>query len=250
MATSPAAAHYNMLLPSASSAKKGEAVTLVYQWGHPFEHQLFDAPTPQSLFVVAPDGKKIDLTKSLTRTSVVSGDDKHAAFQVRFTPEQRGDYVFVLRTPPIWMQEEQEFYEDTVKVVLHVQAQKGWDQSAQTPFELVPLARPYGLLPGCVFQAQGLIEASPLPGTIVEIEQYNATPPKALPADEFITRLVKTDPNGVVTCMFPEAGWWCLTASQRSKVMKEQDGKKYPVRRRTTFWLFVDEKVKAAPNGE
>ena len=36
-------AHYNMLLPSSSWAKKGEVVTFTYQWGHPFEHQLFDA---------------------------------------------------------------------------------------------------------------------------------------------------------------------------------------------------------------
>ena len=28
--------------------KKGEAVTVLYQWGHPFEHQLFDAPSPGS----------------------------------------------------------------------------------------------------------------------------------------------------------------------------------------------------------
>ena len=45
----------------------------------------------------------------------------------RFTPESRGDYVLVLQTPPIWMEEEGEFFQDTVKVILHVQAQKGWD---------------------------------------------------------------------------------------------------------------------------
>src|SRR5262245_25214348 len=101
----PVAAHYNMLLLSAPSVKKGEAVTLLYQWGHPFEHQLFDAPTPQSLTVVAPDGKKADLTKRLEKTAVVADKEKRTAFQLRFTPEHRGDYVFVLESPPIWMAE-------------------------------------------------------------------------------------------------------------------------------------------------
>ena len=47
------AAHFNMLLPQTATAKKGEALTFTYQWGHPFEHQLFDAPSPQSLIVLA-----------------------------------------------------------------------------------------------------------------------------------------------------------------------------------------------------
>jgi cobalt/nickel transport protein len=248
--TTPVVAHYNMLLLSSPSVKKGEEVTLLYQWGHPFEHQLFDAPMPQSLVVIAPDGKKTELTKMMAKIGVQSSDEKRIGFRARFTPEQRGDHIFVLRTPPIWMEEEHEFYEDTVKVVLHVQAQKGWDQPTSPPFEFVPLTRPYGLLPGSAFQAQGLYEANPLSGVLVEVERYNETPPKELPADEFITHTVKTDPNGVVTCTLPEAGWWCLTAQQRTKITKDRDGKKYPVRRRTTFWLFVDEKVKPARNGE
>src|SRR5262249_62049603 len=107
-----AQAHYNMLLPQTPSAKRGEAVTLVYQWGHPFEHQLFDAPTPQSLFVLSPDGKKTELGKTLEK---VTGPKQPAAFRYRFTPDQLGDFVFVLITPPIWMEEEEEFFQDTVK---------------------------------------------------------------------------------------------------------------------------------------
>ena len=42
----PASAHFNMLLPQTTGAKKGSPVMLLYQWGHPFEHQLFDAPAP------------------------------------------------------------------------------------------------------------------------------------------------------------------------------------------------------------
>lgn len=237
--------HYNMLLPSPPSARKGEAVTFHYIWGHPFEHELFDAPAPRSLVVLAPDGTRTDLTKSLEKVARKTGDKKVTAFRFTFTPELRGDHTFILRTPAIWMEEEQEFYEDTVKVVLHVQAQKGWDQPTREVLDLVPLTRPYGLLPGTVFQLQGTLEANPLSGTLVEVERYNATPPKELPADEFITRTFKTDPNGVGTCTLPEAGWWCLT-TQQAGGKKEREGKKYPVKQRTTFWVHVDERAKPA----
>src|SRR5579884_4091383 len=113
----PAPAHFNMLLPEAASVRKGESVTLLYQWGHPFEHQLFDAPPPQSVFVLAPHGKRTDLAPSLEKTAVPGEGKKVTAYRLRFAPPQRGDFVFVLETPPIWMEEEEEFFQDTVKVV-------------------------------------------------------------------------------------------------------------------------------------
>jgi cobalt/nickel transport protein len=238
-----AAAHFNMVLPQTASAKKGEALTFLYQWGHPFEHQLFDAPHPLSLIVLAPDGKKAELTDKLQKTTCKSGSKEATAYQLRFTPDQRGDYVFLLRTPPIWMEEDSEFLQDTVRVTLHVQAQKGWDAMLENDFDLAPLTRPYGLRPGMVFQAQiqGLEkEASHRRGALVEIERYNATVPAKLPPDEHITRTVKTDPNGVVTTTLTEPGWWCLTAS-RLQGTRMRDGKAYPLRQRCTLWVFVDE---------
>lgn len=241
-----AAAHFNMVLPQTASAKKGEALTLTYQWGHPFEHQLFDAPQPLSLIVVAPDGKKSELTDKLTKTTRKSGSKAATAYQLRFTPDQRGDYLFVLRTPPIWMEEDSEFLQDAVRVTLHVQAQKGWDTVSEDDFELSPLTRPYGLQPGMVFQAQLQEKTKTLGrrgGTLVEIERYNATAPAKLPPDEQITHTVKTDPNGVATTTLTEPGWWCLTAA-RSQGTRMRDGKAYPLRQRCTLWVFVDEPAK------
>src|SRR6185437_3468160 len=106
--------------------------------------QLFDAPQPQSLIVLSPDGQRIELTDKLVKTTRKTGMKEATAYQLNFTPQQRGDYVFLLRTPPIWMEEDSEFLQDTVKMVLHVQAQKGWDAAAGD-FEFVPLTRPYGL---------------------------------------------------------------------------------------------------------
>ena len=255
----PTAAHFNMLLPQTASAKKGEAVNLTYQWGHPFEHQLFDAPHPLSLIVLSPDGKKNELKDKLEKTTRKAETKNVTAYQLRFTPEQRGDYVFMLQSPPIWMEEGAEFLQDTVKVVLHVQTQKGWDAANQDDFELVPLTRPYGLRPGMVFQAQLLVpvavpmaplpvggdtkpakEVKPMSGCMVEVERFNAAPPKKLPPDEHITRTVKTAPNGVATTTLTEPGWWCLTAA-RSLATRMREGKSYPLRQRCTLWVFVDE---------
>jgi cobalt/nickel transport protein len=233
---SPAAAHYNMLLPSAASGKKDEAVTFTYQWGHPFEHELFDAPRPDSIIIRAPDGKTEDV-KDLEEIKVQGKDKMVTAWRFHFTPTQRGDYVVVLKAKPIFLEEDGEFVQDAVKVVYHVQAQKGWDGMVHREFEWSPLTRPYGLQAGTVFQAV-LTGAA---GTLVEVERYSAMPPKELPPDEFITRTVKADPNSVATCNLPEAGWWCLTAS-RDGAEREHQGKKYPVKERSTLWVFVDEK--------
>jgi uncharacterized GH25 family protein len=235
-AVAPAGGHYNMLLPATAGGKKGKAVTLTYQWGHPFEHQLFDAPPPLSLTVRAPDGKQTDRTAALEKTTIEEGEKKVTAYRLRFTPGERGDYTFVLRTPPIWMEEDGDFLQDTVGVVLHVQAQKGWDK-VEREGGWEPLTRPYGLPPGVAFQAR--LDAPA--GALVEVERYNPTPPEKLPPDEQITRTAKTDPNGVVTATLTEPGWWCLTATVK-RGTKERDGKACPLRQRSTFWVHVDDR--------
>jgi uncharacterized GH25 family protein len=234
-------AHYSMLFPQVASARSGQAVTILFQWGHPFEHQLSSAASPRLLTVLTPSGKRIDLTKTLEEAAVPGPDGKKIrAFQCRFTPEERGDFVFVLHGSPIWMEENREFFLDTVQVVLHVQTQKGWDASLGKGMEMTPLTRPYGLQPGMVFQARVLAEGKALAGTLVEVERYNPSLPASLPPDEHITRTAKTDPRGVLTASLMEPGWWGLTAA-RINGTKEHDGKSFPIRERVTLWVFVDD---------
>ena len=91
------------------------------------------------------------------------------------------------------------------------------------------------------FKAQVLRDGKPLAAALVEVEPYHATPPKELPPDEQMTRQVKTDPNGVCTCTLTEGGWWCVTA-EFAGPKREREGEMYPVKRRATLWVFVDEK--------
>src|SRR5258708_26857056 len=87
-------AHFNMLLPDKPSAKKGDEVILTYQWGHPFEHQLFDAPAPESVIVYSPDGKSTNVTKEIKKVQLPVGDKKTVtAYTLSVTPDQRGDYL-------------------------------------------------------------------------------------------------------------------------------------------------------------
>ncbi len=260
---SSASAHYNMLLPDKHSVKKGEEVTFTYQWGHPYEHQLFDAPKPESAYVLSPDGKKTDLTKAVEKATAAAGENKEiTVYRFRFKPSERGDYVFVLQAPRIWMEEEGEFLQDRVQVVLHVQTQHGWDGTLEdNGLELTPLTRPYGLQPGMVFQAQAFYRtknpvgdpnkkgahvdnpSGVLAKALVEIERYNAAPPKDLPPDELVTRAAKTDPNGVVTCTLSEPGWWCIAVQQLG--IFSSDGQDKRLRQRAILWVFVDDKPTA-----
>ena len=246
-------AHYNMLLPDRPWAKKGEKITFTYQFGHPFEHELFDAPMPVGLVVLRPDGKKesLDVKKLLTKIDLPGADGKKViAWRFNYTPAERGDHVFVLKTASIKLDDEG-IIEDLVKVVLHVQTQNGWD-TAERPFEddggidLRPYTRPYGLLPGMVFKGK-IVRLPPnhvkppnlndLKFLRVEVEKYNEKPVKNPPPDELITFQTKADKDGYFVTTLPEAGWWGVTA-----VASLTRGENAKITRRATLWIHVDEK--------
>jgi uncharacterized GH25 family protein len=241
-----ACAHYHMLLPDKPAAKTGETVTLVYQFGHPFEHQLFETQIPKHLSVIAPDGTRTDLLGKLEKIAVDGADGKKVtAFKTTFTPEKRGDYTVVAVADPVTVEGEKVPLHDVVKVVVHVQTQNGWDRrNTLTGVDLPdpsPLTRPYGLQPGIAFRAEFEEPASggtrPLVGALVEVERYNPTPPKELPPDEHITRTARTDRVGTATATFTDPGWWCVTC------IRDKSG----VRQRGTIWVHVDEAFRPGP---
>jgi len=248
-------AHYHMLLPDRHSVKSGEKVVVTYQFGHPFEHELFDTEKPVKAVAFDPDRKSVDMLPAMEKIKVAGREGKKvAAYRFAFQAGGRGDYTLIVESPPVWMADEKHFFHDICRVTIHVDTQKGWDQAVGEPRELsiTPLTRPYGLRPGMVFQAR--VRA---PGTafttshLVEIERYNAIAPKALPPDEHITFAVKTE-SGVATCTLPDPGWWAVTAvrhlgPKQEPATKEHDGKQYPVIDRATLWVPVDDKIPLKP---
>ncbi|MSQ93586.1 MAG: DUF4198 domain-containing protein [Gemmataceae bacterium] len=253
-------AHYNMLLPDRPWANKDEKVTFTYQFGHPFEHELFDAPEPRTVIVILPDGKTQKVEK-FSKLALKGADGKKVTgYRFTYEPTMRGDHTVVLQTPPIWMEETKDFIQDTVKVVLHVQAQKNWDADlpagvlSDSKLKVIPLTRPYGLLSGMIFQARFALPPGKIgqtgkvlattAGQEVEIERYNPEPVKNPPADEFVTFKTKTDQNSVFTFAFPQAGWWCMTAGCHDQKQRQwtDAGREGPIRERATLWIHVDEK--------
>lgn len=252
IAASPALAHFHMLIPDRHSIKKDETVTLTYQFGHPFECELFDAEKPEKARAFAPDGREIDLLSKVEKIELPVRDGKKiAAYRVQFKPASRGDHTLIFESPPVWLDDEKHYLRDSVRVVVHVQTQNGWDKThvdSRNEFTLVPMTRPYGLRPGTVFQARvgGFPELLVFPA---EVERRNPAPPKELPPDELITLAVKSDNRGVITCTLHDPGWWAICATRKydrfqTQPTKDRDGKSYPIVERAILWAIVDD-VKA-----
>jgi uncharacterized GH25 family protein len=235
--------HYHMLLPDKSSVKVDEQVSIAYQFGHPFEAELFDAEKPKFAKAYAPDLTSTDLTDSFEKVVVDSTDKKKiVTYRCKYTPKVRGDHVILVQSPPIYLEDQKLFIQDTVRVTLHVQSEKGWNYSYsdKLPFVFVPMTRPYGLRAGTVFQAKTTFGVHR-----VEVEKYNAVPPRELPPEEFVTSSLMTDDRGVATCTLPETGWWVLTAEDGGRAMElpptiERDGKKVRLIRRASLWVNVE----------
>lgn len=234
--------HYHMVLVDKPAAKKGEEVTVRCQFGHPYECQVFDMRKPETFTLIGPDGSRTAMRDKLKEIKLRGDKGRVSAYQLTFTPDLRGDYIFVLTTALTPIESDKEAVIDVVKVVVHVQVQRGWDRSESLHSEWEPLTRPYGLLPSAVFEAR---IRSPLlrphANQLVEVESYSPTPPKDLPPDEFITRTMKTDDNGKITTNLPTPGWWGLTTTMAIGRPVIIEGKKYnSSRRRSTFWVHVE----------
>ena len=247
LVASPAPAHFHMLLPDRHAVKRGETVGFVYQFGHPFEHELAITQKPTALFVVGPDGAKTDLLPMLAEESREGEPGKKVRmFTFSFTPQKRGDHTLVAISPELPGEGKEPPTRAVTKVVLHVQTQNGWDNRALTEganaVELSPLTRPYGLLPGVAFlaeadePAQSAGDRKPLAGLEMEVERYNSKPPAELPADEHVTGTGRTTRAGAALANLTEAGWWGVTASrERDKVLH-----------RCTLWVYVEAQAAAA----
>lgn len=244
-----AAAHFHTFWPQVEGCygKPAESVKWRYFWGHPFEMIIYDAQPPK-FFVQTPQGKKEQVTlKEVTLPDAASGKARRA-YEVEFQPSSPGDYYLCLAAPPYFIPEEKVFWQDYVKEVWHVMAQKGWDKPVGMDIEIVPLTRPYGWPPGAVFKAQALFKGKPLKGATVEIEKFNGfyVAKDKLPKDRLgeeneplLTRVVKTDAQGYLTCSLDSPGWWVIAVGQEDG-KKNYEGKLYPVEKRGCLWVYVE----------
>lgn len=222
-------AHMHTLIPDQAFSRKGYPVGIRYVFCHPFEHDVHATKRPETLRVVAPDGTVEDLLPALVKDG--------EWFRFAYTPERRGDH-YVLLTAPVAV-EDGAAVRESAKLILHVQSQQGWERPvAGEGLDIVPLTRPYGIRPGSAFRGRVLWRGAPVGNCRLEVEMYNETPPKEVPADEFVTAAAVTDEAGIFVVSVPERGWWSVTATKEGET-EARDGAQVPVTHRMTFWFSV-----------
>jgi cobalt/nickel transport protein len=206
-----ALAHFPIVLPLTPWGTQGQALELVYSFGHPFEVEGAPATRPVRFAVFPPDKPAVDLLAGLGGAA----GEKKPEWRAKFTPTDRGDHVVALTGPVL--EHGGKKFQDFVKVVVHVPAlQGGWDRALGDPLEVVPLTRPYGLAVGAPFRAEVLAEGAPLAGAEVEVEYKNEKAPDPLPDEPWITGVEKTDRSGAFCANLDRAGWWIVSASRET----------------------------------
>lgn len=248
-------AHFPIFIPAAPyepiELQVGGALDMMFVFGHPFEQEYAATEAPERVFAVQPDGTVDDLTGGLTPGTYEVDGTSNAVFNVAFSPSARGDTILAVDSHPEFGFNNtirQEF----IKTIVHVEEQGGWDNLTGQPVEIVPLTRPYGLEKGYVFTGQVLAGGEPAAGATVLIEEFLPAIPSLadLPPEPFITKEVKTDPNGVFSYTLPNAAWWIIAAEIEGAAEVERDGQTYTLNGLGALWVKVEEPVEVVyPSG-
>ena len=233
-------AHFGMLIPSDSLVMQGEdqTVTLQLSFSHPFEGVGMALVKPK-VFNVMANGKKQNLVGSLKQTDIMG----HTAWQVGYRIKRPGVYMFYMEPQPYWEPAEDVFIiHYTRTVVTAFGDDEGWDQEIGLKTEIVPLAKPYGLYAGNVFQGIVKLNGKPVPYAEVEVEYYNQDGKARAPTDYMVTQTIKADQNGVFTYAAPRAGWWGFAAlSEADFKLKLKSGEEKGVELGAVIWVKFEE---------
>jgi cobalt/nickel transport protein len=239
IAVMPARSHFGMLIPSDSMVMQGDSqtVTLTLSFSHPFEMAGMELVKPKAFAVTAGD-KTQDLLGSLEKTQVMA----HAAWQAAYPVKRPGVYVFHMEPEPYWEPAEDSFIIHYTKTVVTAFGDdEGWDAEIGLTTEIVPLAKPFGLYAGNVFQGIVKLDGKPVPFAEVEVEFYNSAKKYAAPTEYMITQTVKADGNGVFTYAAPVPGWWGFAALNGADFKLPHDGADKDVELGAVIWVYFHE---------
>jgi len=232
-----ALAHFLVLIPSKDivTADGKKTITLKIVFTHPMEQgPAMEMGTPRK-FGVLVGGKKHDLRGSLKPTKV----DGKTAYECSYRVKAPGDYVFYIEPAPYWEAAERKMIVHYTKVVVDAfGAEEGWDAMVGFPVEIEPLVRPYGLWTGNIFRGVVRKNGKPVPFAEVEVEYYNEGKKVGIPADPFVTQVIKADANGVFSYAMPRAGWWGFAALlDGDEKMRNPQGKLADVELGALIWV-------------
>ena len=162
----------------------------------------------------------------------------HNAWNISYQPQRPGVYVFCMAPEPYWEPMEDCFIIHYTKTVIAAfGVDEGWDAEVGLKTEIVPLAKPYGLYAGNLFQGIVKLDGKPVPYAQVEVEFYNQNKTVKAPTDYMITQTIKADQNGVFSYAAPRPGWWGFAALNTADYQLEKDGEKKDVELGAVIWV-------------
>ncbi|EIJ41997.1 ABC-type Co2+ transport system, periplasmic component [Beggiatoa alba B18LD] len=204
-------AHFQTLLPSQDivSFPQENKISLTLVFTHPMEQQpLMEMGEPKQ-FGVLVNGQKTDLLSTL-KTVKQQGKTTYAT-EYSFT--EPNDYIFYLEPAPYWEAAENKWIIQYTKVVVSAfDAETGWDNLVGFPVEIEPLVRPYGVWAGNVFRGIVKKDGQAVPYAKIEVEYWNEYNAVSIPADPFVTQVIKANAQGEFSYAMPRAGWWGFAA--------------------------------------
>lgn len=204
-------AHFQALIPSQDivTEKGSRVVSLDIVFTHPMEWGPIMPMGPPRQFGVHFNNTKHDLRNKLKPVIIES----RTTYKADYTIPMPADYIFYIEPAPYWEPAEQKMIIHYTKVVVDAfGAEEGWDTLVGFPVEIEPLVRPYGLWTGNTFR--GIVKKGgvPVPFAEIEVEYYNENRQVIIPADPYITQVIKADGQGVFSYTMPRAGWWAFAA--------------------------------------
>ena len=234
--SSPAMAHFGMLIPSDSMVMQADSrtINLTLSFSHPMEMVGMELEKPK-VFAVSVNGKNQELLGMLKPARVMD----HAAWTADYPIKRPGVYMFHMEPQPYWEPAEDCFIVHLTKTVVTAFGDdEGWDAELGLKTEIVPLSKPYGLYAGNVFQGIVKMDGKPVAYADVEVEYYNRDKTAHAPTDYMITQTVKADGNGLFTYSAPVSGWWGFAALNTADYTIKHDGKDKDVEMGAVIWVY------------
>lgn len=228
--------HFQILAPSTDLAGVDQReVKLDIIFTHPMENGPAMNMGEPVQFGVLIGEEKADLKETLKEKKV----DGKVAYEASYQVKAPGDHVFYIEPAAYWEPAEQKMIIHYTKVVVNAFGEEeGWDAMVGFPVEIEPLVRPYGLWSGNLFRGVVKKNGKPVPYAEIEVEYWNYDEAVEIPADAFVTQVIKADQMGVFSYAMPRSGWWSFAALiDGDAPMKNPEGKEVGVELGALIWV-------------
>ncbi|MFZ5448975.1 MAG: DUF4198 domain-containing protein [Thermodesulfobacteriota bacterium] len=217
-------AHMFWLLTDKDSPKVNETVQVEIGFGHKFpKDEEIKAERLGPVKAVGPDGQEVTLKKLSTTT-------------YELTPSTPGIYLisaqlvpgFVTRTPQGMKMQTKKGVPDANfcfrfdmagKTLVNVgEVKQGYDRSAQSTLEIMPLKAPHTLKTGETLPVKVTFQGKPVAGAEIKFTHDDWSDP-----DKPFATLGKTDAQGEIQVKLDKPGRWLLVASHKTPYDKPDE---------------------------